>query len=224
MSLLDNPIWSSLTSRHAFLAESLGGARRYPSAIAPFAAIADLSLESGRDLKDLVRPQEQIGMIGLIPEDLSQWVEIRRFDLFQYTFSDTLAGEDSDEIQLLDHSHVEAMLELVALVYPAYFRRGTAELGPYVGIVREGRLAAMAGIRMAMSGHQEISAVCTHPDFRGQGLARRLTARLVSHIQGQGDVPILHTEWDNYAAQSIYASLGFHHRATLPVAVLQRKP
>ncbi len=114
------------------------------------------------------------------------------------------------------------MLELTALVYPAYFRQGTAELGDYFGILEDGELCAMAGIRMAFDGHQEISAVCTHPNHRGQGYASRLTSHVVRHIESQGDVAFLHTELDNAAARRIYDRLGFSVRATLPFIILQR--
>jgi len=40
---------------------------------------------------------------------------------------------------------------------------------------REGRLIAMAGERMKVDGFTELSGVCTHPDFRGQGLAGALS-------------------------------------------------
>lgn len=114
------------------------------------------------------------------------------------------------------------MLELTALVYPAYFRKGTAELGDYFGIIQEGQLCAMAGIRMAFDGHQEISAVCTHPDHRGKGYASRLTKHLVHHIQRKGDIAFLHTESDNLQARRVYESIGFRLRAMLPFYIVVR--
>lgn len=50
-------------------------------------------------------------------------------------------------------------------------------------------LAAMAGERMRFAGGTEISGVCTHPDFRGLGLARRLSAVVAQFIQQCGDQP-----------------------------------
>ena len=47
------------------------------------------------------------------------------------------------------------------------------ELGGYLGVFDGDRLMAMAGQRLAPPGFAEISAVCTHPDFRGPGARRR---------------------------------------------------
>lgn len=114
------------------------------------------------------------------------------------------------------------MLELTALVYPSYFRAGTARLGDYFGVIKNGQLCAMAGIRMNFDGHQEISAVCTHPDSRGKGLASLLSLHLVHRITKSGDVAFLHTESDNSAAQSVYERLGFTLRKKLPFMVVDR--
>src|SRR5258705_13490904 len=55
---LDHPIWSALTSRQRALAEGGDLARRYPFAIAPFAATADTSPQSFAALRALMsRPQ-----------------------------------------------------------------------------------------------------------------------------------------------------------------------
>src|SRR3979490_1218188 len=43
---LDHPIWSALTTRQQALAEGGTLARRYPPAVAPFAAMTDMSTES----------------------------------------------------------------------------------------------------------------------------------------------------------------------------------
>jgi len=51
------------------------------------------------------------------------------------------------------------------------------ELGRYFGVIENGRLAAMAGERMGMPGFREVSAVCTHPDFLGRGLAQKRPTR-----------------------------------------------
>lgn len=61
--VLDRPAWTALNSRHAHLA--LGGdlAKRYPSAIVPFAATGADDPESLRALEDLVAPGEDVFML-----------------------------------------------------------------------------------------------------------------------------------------------------------------
>ena len=63
------------------------------------------------------------------------------------------------------------MADLAAHTNPAPFLSRTVELGDYYGIRRDGQLIAMAGERLHLDGWTEISAVCTAPAYRGQGIA-----------------------------------------------------
>jgi predicted GNAT family acetyltransferase len=101
------------------------------------------------------------------------------------------------------------MLELTALVYPDFFRSRTAALGKYIGRYADGKLAAMAGQRLACPGYREISAVCTHPEHRGQGHAGRLIGQLSHAILADGDTPFLHVSASNKSAWKLYENLGF---------------
>ena len=45
-------------------------------------------------------------------------------------------------------------------------------MGSYYGVRScSGELIAMGGERLQLDGYSEISALCTHPTFRGQGFA-----------------------------------------------------
>ncbi|TYQ02003.1 UNVERIFIED_ORG: putative acetyltransferase [Gordonia westfalica J30] len=85
-------------------------------------------------------------------------------------------------------------------------------MGTYLGIRRNGRLIAMGGERLTLLGHTEISAVCTDPDHRGQGLASRLVPALAQGIRVRGATPILHAEATNVNAIRLYEQLGFQVR------------
>lgn len=221
MNSLQNPIWNSLSTRHAHLALEQGFAKKYPSGIAPFAAIQSSTLEASQDLLALIEPGEKVGVLSIQPVTLEGWIVQKEFDIYQYVWQGQSPQPDPEAI-LLGPQHLDSMLELTGLVYPAYFRKGTAELGDYFGIIENGQLCAMAGIRMAMTGFQELSAICTHPDHRGRGLASRLTNHLVRQIVAQGETPFLHTEHDNKPAQAIYERLGFELNAVLPFRVMER--
>jgi predicted GNAT family acetyltransferase len=82
----------------------------------------------------------------------------------------------------------------------------------------------MAGERMHVRGYTELSGVCTHPDFRGRGLARRLSAVVCAGIEARGETPFLHAWKDNRPAIALYEKLGFLLRAEVNVAVLERAP
>lgn len=223
MTPLDNPIWHSLDSRHAYLAVGGESCRRYPPEVAPFAGLSESTAEATESLCSLFVPGERAAVLGVHPTTLEGWSVQKSFGIVQYVWEKPVgsAGPEPEAVRL-GLEYMDRMLELTAFVYPAYFRRGTAELGDYFGIVEDGRLCAMAGIRMSLDGFQEISAVCTHPDYRGKGYASRLSRHLIHQIESQGDIAFLHTEDYNEAAQAVYERLGFTRRKVLPFAVMDR--
>jgi len=70
-------------------------------------------------------------------------------------------------------------------------------------------------------GLAEVSGVCTWPEFRGQGLARRLMLNVMAHFRARGDRPYLHTYADNATAIALYRKLGFRERRTMILTVLE---
>src|SRR5687767_9280722 len=56
--VLDNPIWSSLRSRHAALALSAGPLARYPAQVAPFMGVAEEGADATAALDELVPAQD----------------------------------------------------------------------------------------------------------------------------------------------------------------------
>jgi ribosomal protein S18 acetylase RimI-like enzyme len=124
-------------------------------------------------------------------------------------------------VRVLGPEHRESMLALTGLVYPEFFRARTAELGTYLGILREGRVVAMAGERLAVTGAREISAVCTHPNFTGQGMASALLSALVKRHREAGLASFLHVSADNPQARRLYERLGFTARAILKLTAVE---
>ena len=53
---------------------------------------------------------------------------------------------------------------------------------------------------MRPAGFTEISAVCTHPDFRGRGYAKQLVSVGALAIVARGETPFLHAVPDNFVA------------------------
>jgi len=82
-------------------------------------------------------------------------------------------------------------------------------MGSYCGIRFDGNLAAMAGERLQLEGYPEISGVCTHPAFRGRGLAAELIWHLVRAHRRDGLVSWLHVGSANRNAIELYLKLGF---------------
>ena len=223
---LDNPLWSSLTTRHRHLARAAGGLLRYPADVAPFVACPAGERVSDAALAELIAPDEPVYAIGPRPSVPAGWRVDDLGTILQMVCESPRAGaverDATPAIVELGERERPSVVALAALVYPHYFRRRTMELGRYFGIFDGGALAAMAGERMGMPGWREISAVCTHPDFVGRGLARRLLEFLASDIATRGETPFLHVSRDNARAVRLYEQNGFVVRTAMPFASLRR--
>ncbi len=219
---LDNPIWSALRSLHRPIARSAGDAARYPAEFAPFLGVADAGADPA-GLATLVEPGEAVLLVGVSPRTLPAGWTLEAFaPLAQLACDAPIALPDGAPMQPLDDAHRDEVLALTALVYPHYFRARTMELGRYFGIRRDGRLAAMIGERLGCDDARELSAICTHPDFLGQGHARRLTAMLANDTLARGQLPFLHVAHANTRAKALYERLGFRHRRDIGFWRLQR--
>ena len=222
--LLDHPIWSSLTTRHAHLA--LGGAlaRRYPPDISPLTGLPAVTPGNVAALEGLVAVGDDAAIFGPFEPTLPEnWETVHAAPLVQMIRVERApAPETSAVVTGLGADDAADMLALIELTQPGPFRRRTFELGSYIGIRVEGRLVAMAGERMGVPGFREVSAVCTHPQWRGRGLARALIARVVNRMLRAGDTPFLHVEERNVAAIATYRALGFASRARFALLAARR--
>jgi predicted GNAT family acetyltransferase len=96
-------------------------------------------------------------------------------------------------------------------------------MGRYSGLRSgEGRLMAMTGERLTAEDFTEISAVCTHPDFAGRGLARRLVTHVLAQLLAEQRFPILHVKTENDGARRLYEALGFRSSGEMSFVVLRR--
>jgi predicted GNAT family acetyltransferase len=132
---------------------------------------------------------------------------------------------DEPALRLLGPDDVGEVLALVELTRPGPFAERTMEMGRYWGHLDEhDRLLALAGERLHLDGYTEISAVCTHPDARGRGLASALTRQVALGILERGETPFLHVAVTNDAARLVYERLGFRLRRDLEVAWVESPP
>ena len=89
--------------------------------------------------------------------------------------------------------------------------------------MEDGRLIAMAGERMCAGPLREISGVCTHPEYQGRGLARRLMRKLVRRQMLRGETPFLHVMRDNQTARALYERMGFRNYRESVVRLVTRR-
>ena len=212
---LDNPARSALTGPHAHFAERRGNVLRYPVDVCPFAALPERpDAADWDDVAALVGPGAELPLAGVSVALPDGWDVAWTIAGVQMV-DDGIAAEPDDEAVRLTAADVPEMLALVERTEPGPFLRRTIELGTYLGIRRGGTLIAMAGERLHPPGWTEVSAVCTDPDFRGQGLAARLVRAVAAGIRDRGETPFLHAAASNTSAIRLYESLGFRLRRDL---------
>ena len=219
---LDNPVWHSLTTQHAVLAITATGAAKYPPAVAPFAAVGDVPGRSSMQLASLVEDNDSVYLVGVAPDPPQGFLLEPKKPCLQMICHAPPAAIPGPPVAEMTGGERDDMLELTALVFPGFFRPRTLEMGRYLGIYAGGRLAAMAGERMRLDGFQEISAVCTHPDYTGRGYAQRLVSLVCRSAFERGFVPFLHVYHDNARAIGVYRQLGFADRSNLPLWLLHK--
>lgn len=233
-----NIVLAALTGPHERFAVRVGNAMRYSPTVAPFATLPDDPTESDwNDLAEVVGDRSTI-LIRPQPALPPDWKQVAAWPVFQMVHAarppagleprparphradarrggppEVVEGQvvdlGEDRIEDLGRADVADIRELVRLTRPGPFLADTIELGRYIGIRREGVLVAMAGERFRVPGATEVSAICTHPDHRGRGLADRLTKIVIDGIRARGELAFLHVITNNTPAVRLYEKLGF---------------
>jgi ribosomal protein S18 acetylase RimI-like enzyme len=222
---LDNPAYAALTGPHASFAQARGRVVRYAADVAPFVALpGSPTVEDWADAAQLGggRPLA-IAAFQSGLDAPAGWTLVRELELLQMIETDLRGIEDAETVPL-GHDDVPEMLELVRVTEPGPFLARTVELGRYLGIRRGGVLVAMAGERMALDGWREISAVCTAPSHRGQGLAARLLSAVAAGIHARSERAFLHVLATNTEAIGLYERLGMRIRARGTIRVMIPPP
>ncbi|MGA7996168.1 MAG: GNAT family N-acetyltransferase [Bradyrhizobium sp.] len=219
---LDHPVWYALTTRQAALAEGGALARRYPPDIGPFAALSEMSPQGFAALGALMSPSDYV--VLFTPDPVTAPAE---FKILVAKTGEQMIGmpaevSGSADIVTLGAGDVSEMMALTKLTNPGPFAARTRELGTFLGIKVDGRLAAMAGERMKPADYTEITAVCVHPDYRGRGYAQLLLGAIARQIAARGEIPFLHVFSDNDSAIALYRRQGMEIRRRLCVTVFGR--
>ncbi|MEV8314316.1 GNAT family N-acetyltransferase [Streptomyces sp. NPDC059900] len=209
---MDNPAFAALNGPHARFAERRGRVVRYPLDVSPWLGLPDApEADDWADLAALAGPGEEVPLAGAGLVLPAEWELTFDMEGVQMVDAGVAAAPDAEAVRL-GAPDVPEMLDLVARTQPGPFLPRTVELGTYLGIRRGGALVAMAGERLRPPGWTEISAVCTDPAHRGEGLASRLVLAVAEGIRARGETPFLHTSARNTTAIRLYESLGFRLR------------
>lgn len=221
---LDRAVWNALTTRQAHLAASEGPVLRFDPAYARFTAV-QAGASDGAEA--MVRLARRTGPLALFQTDAAAphgLHEIDRIDCLQMTCTALNAGGRSVDFEPLGDADGPEMLALAQLTQPGPFLEKTHLLGPFIGVRREGRLVAMAGVRLNLDGFTEVSGVCTHPDHRGQGYAGAMMRAVAHEILARGDTAFLHARVGHAETIAFYETLGFKPRITPRYLVMEPVP
>ena len=218
-----NPVWSTLTGPNARFAQGNDLAARFDPEVSVFAAFSstDPSSAHWNAMAAVIGPAARAVVLIERYDPPDGWTLLAETPGLQMVKS--VPGPtyvvDPRVLEMTDDD-VDDMLALVAATEPGPFERRTIELGRYIGVREDGALVALAGQRMQLDDHVEISAVCTDPAVRGQRLASVLMADLIASVEAGGQEPILHVRQDNTNAIALYERLGFVvHRPFMARAV-----
>ncbi|NBA84229.1 GNAT family N-acetyltransferase [Emticicia sp. CRIBPO] len=213
-SKLDNPVWYALNETHQAFSRGSGDIRAYVSDVAPFVGFENQN--GPADLDDgYIADLDSFFIVGtkpLLPGHI--WAELE-LKCLQMVCLNPVEMEISEEIVPLTERHNQELVDLVNLVQPGLFREKTRLMGQYYGIFKDGKLVSITGERIKMNDFTEVSAVITHPDYVGKGLAKQLVAHVTNNILAQGSVPYLHVLDTNERAIGLYEKLGYVSRRNI---------
>lgn len=226
MHPLDHPIWTALTTRQALVAQSATLARRFPPEMTVLGALAAPTPAAYESMAELTRG-EPVTLYSLVPPGLpAGWNLVRAVELHQMLHEEAAnpgalhAGakknQPAHEVVELTAADVPEMSALYAATRPGRtLAPRIQKLGVFLGIRQEGKLVAMAGLRLQLPGYREITTVGTLPGCEGQGYATTLVSALVARILQRGERPFLTVHTDNLRAMAIYVRLGFSVRVRI---------
>lgn len=222
---LDNPIWNALNTGSQTLSFGTDRVRLIDRDMGFFAGMPKYESENLDELYDFLEPGQRVILFppGHLALD-EKWAVHNDHELLQMVCErDFSQIEPNPQIHPLHESHIPEMLALTQLTKPGPFLSKTIEFGDYFGCFSNGELVSMAGSRLSPSPYTEVSAVCTHPDFAGQGISRKVMPFVLQRIQQRGSIPFLHLYPENSPAYKLYSNLGFVSRAMLRVYMLEKK-
>nr|WP_199157497.1 GNAT family N-acetyltransferase [Pedobacter sp. ASV2] len=208
---LDNPVWFSLNEVHQKFALEYENIKFYHPDYCPFGGfINQENIAVG--IENYANATANFYVVGEKPDFNKNLKLNKELVCNQMVLLDKIQIEISEEIIQLKADKKADLIELVNLVQPGYFKDKTPLLGSYYGIYKDHKLIAVTGERMKMNAFTEISAVVTHPEFTGKGLAKQLVAYTANKIFAEGKIPYLHVAETNIGAIKLYEKIGFATR------------
>jgi len=224
-SVLDNVFWHALSGAHRRYSAGTQEARRYARGFSPIIAFPDVHNPNFDALAAYCEAGEHFYCDGWAGAAPTNWSIEAETTMFRMVWQAPMpATDEAADAVPLGAEHAAQAMELALLTNPGPFGPRTIELGDYFGYFEGPRLIAMAGERSQAENFREISGVCTHPDFQGRGLARRLMSKLLRRQLQRGETPFLHVKRENTSARHLYQRMGFGEYCESVVRVVSPSP
>ena len=105
-----------------------------------------------------------------------------------------------------------------------WFDSRMVESGKYFGYFNQGSLIGVAGIHVYSPVYRiaALGNIATHPDFRGQKIAYKLTSALCFDLKKTVDIIGLNVKSDNSAAIKCYRNIGFEIRSSYEECLIKK--
>jgi ribosomal protein S18 acetylase RimI-like enzyme len=217
---LDNPVWHSLSETHKDISINYQTIKFYQPVYCPFGALIDNNNVASQ-IDEYSKLINNLFIVGEKPFFSNNLFLKKELICVQMVLEKKPSTGIEEDLTRLDNTFSGALSSLVNEVQPGYFKEKTNLMGEYFGIVKDGKLVAVAGERMKMENFTEVSAVVTHPFYTGKGYARQLVAHTVNKIFNENKIPYLHVAETNFGAIRLYEKLGFKTRRKISFWNLQ---
>lgn len=133
--------------------------------------------------------------------------------IMQLTSDKAIFSTEVASVEILSDGDFEALETLYQAAYPRHwFYRSMLENGPYVGIRDQSGAMISAGGTHVYSPQYGVAAlgnIVTHPDFRGKGLGKSVSAKLCQLLIKEVDTVGLNVHAENKSALTLYQALQF---------------
>ncbi len=164
------------------------------------------------------RPMDEC-QFALLPIHFNQMSKslkvIRELPMWRMEHRLELLDEKSPaDLRKLTASDIESIQRLFACGpdSPDSFLPKQLSIGPFYGIYHQDQLVGTAGVHVISRTYSvaAIGNVYIHPDHRGSGFSRHVTAQVVADLRLQGmEYIVLNVAQSNSAAIRVYESIGF---------------
>jgi ribosomal protein S18 acetylase RimI-like enzyme len=225
---LDRPIWTALTTKQAQHAHTSDLARRFPPEMALLGALAANTAMAFDSLAQLIQRDAITLYFTSPPQIPAGWEIVRAVELHQMV-QETEAPPPSAKqdaapvvIELIPVDVPEMSVLYIATRPGRTLCTRIQKLGQFLGVREDGKLVAMGGLRLHLTGYREITTVATMPGHEGHGYATAIMRSLIDRIRSRGEQPFLTVRTDNTRAVEIYRRLGFKERTLIYSQTIRR--